>query len=147
MIVLSATSGPATDWLRARRAELEPVAGEGERAGAVAVARVLGQVGQRVDADGQRALLLGAGRAALGDLVEHVGELVAEEDRDDRRRGLVGAEAVVVAGRGDDGAQQAAVLVHGADDRGAEHQELGVVVRRVAGIEQVALRRRCRARS
>ena len=31
------------------------------------------------------------------------------------------------------------ILVHGADDRGAEHQELRVLVRRVAGLEQVAL--------
>ena len=39
------------------------------------------------------------------------------------------------------------VLVHGPDDRGAEHQELGVLVRGVAGHEQVAHARRCRARS
>jgi hypothetical protein len=36
--------------------------------------------------------------AARLDLVEDVLELVAEEDRDDRRRRLVGAEAVVLAG-------------------------------------------------
>ena len=46
-----------------------------------------------------------------------------------------------------DGPQQARVLVHGADHGGAEHQELRVVVRRVARIEQVALRARCRATS
>ena len=80
----------------AGRAELEPVAGEGERAGPVAVARVGRQHRQGVDADRQRALLLRRRRAALGDLVEHVGQLVAQEDRDDRRRSLVGAEAVVV---------------------------------------------------
>ena len=40
-----------------------------------------------------------------------------------------------------DAAQQAAVLVHGADHRGAEHQELRVVVRGVAGEQQVALGR------
>ena len=43
MIVLIATSGPAIDWSEPDRAELEAVAGEGERAGAVAVAGVLGQ--------------------------------------------------------------------------------------------------------
>ena len=38
-----------------------------------------------------------------------------------------------------DGAQQPGVLVHRADDRGAEDEELRVLVRGVAGIEQVAL--------
>ena len=48
-------------------------------------------------------------------------------------------EPVVVGGRGHRGPQQAAELVDGADDRGAEDQELGVVVRRVAREEEVAL--------
>jgi hypothetical protein len=56
----------------------------------------LGSGRQRVDADGHRAADLEL-RAALLDLLEHVGELVAEEDRDDRRRGFVGTEAVIVA--------------------------------------------------
>ena len=129
-----------TPTARADRAELEAVAGEGERARAVAVACILRQLRQRVDADLQHALRLrGLGAAAL-DLLEHVGQLLAEEDRDDRRRGFVGAQAVVVAGRRDGGAQHARVLVHGADHRAAEHQELRVLVRRVARIEQVALR-------
>ena len=54
---------------------------------------------------------------------------------------FVGAQAVIVAGRGDGGAQEAGVLVHGANDGAAEHQELRVVVRRLARIEQVALGR------
>ena len=36
--------------------------------------------------------------AAALHLLDDVGELLAEEDRDDRRRGFVGAQAVVVAG-------------------------------------------------
>ena len=102
---------------------------------------------QGVDADLESALLLGGRGAALGDLVEDVGQLIAEEDRDDRRWCLVGAEPVIVGGRGDRGPQQAAELVHGTDDRGAEHQELGVVVRGVAGEEEVALGGVARARS
>ena len=39
--------------------------------------------------------------AALLDLLEDVRQHVAEEDRDDRRRRLVGAEAMIVAGAGD----------------------------------------------
>ena len=42
----------------------------------------------------------------VGDLLEDALELGAEEDRDDRRRGLVGAEAVILADVGDRGAQQ-----------------------------------------
>ncbi len=125
-------------WPEARRAELEAVAGEGERAGAVTVARIGRQDRQRVDADDHAALALRRRRRTLGDLLEHVGELVAEEDRDDRRRRLVGAEAVVVGGRGHRHPQQARELVHGADHRGAEHQELRVLVRRVAGHQQAA---------
>lgn len=91
------------------------------------------------DAEFEDAGLLALLGAALGDLVEDVGQLLAEEDRDDRGRGLVGAEAVVVGRRGHRRAQQATVFVHTADDGRAEHQELLVLVRGVARIEQVAL--------
>ena len=85
-------------------AELEAVPGEGERAGAVAVAGVGGQDGEGVDADGEGAFVFAVGGAAFGDLVEDVGELVAEEDTDDGGGGFVGAEAVIVGGGGDRGA-------------------------------------------
>ena len=45
--------------------------------------------------------LVRLGAAGLLDLLEDVGQHVAEEDRDDRRRRFVRAEAVVVAGAGD----------------------------------------------
>ena len=45
-----------------------------------------------------------------------------------------------LAARGDRDAQQVAVLGDGADDGGAEDEELGVVVRRVARLEQVLAR-------
>ena len=82
-------------------------------------------------------LLVRLGAARLLDLLEDVGQHVAEEDRDDRRRRFVGAEAVIVAGAGDAEAQQPLELVDGAQHGGAEHQELDVVVRRVAGVQQV----------
>ena len=97
-MVFSTVFGPAIDCERADGAELELVAGEGERAGAVAVAGVARQLGQHRDADLHEAALLGALGAALLELVDDVLELVAQEDRDDRRRRLVGAEAVVVGG-------------------------------------------------
>ncbi len=58
MIVFSMIIGTADRLTRARRTELEPVAGEGERAGAVAVAGVGRQHRQRVDADDHAALAL-----------------------------------------------------------------------------------------
>jgi len=89
----------------ADRAELEAVAREGEGTRPVAIARVLRQRGEHVDADGQRS----PGHRALGasglDLLEDVGELIAKEDRDDRRGSFVGSEAVIVAGVSDHGPQ------------------------------------------
>jgi hypothetical protein len=76
-------------------------------------------------------------RAAFFDLLEDVGEHVAEEDRDDRRRRLVRAEAVIVAGAGDRRPQQALPLVDRTHDRRAEDQELHVVVRVRARTQQV----------
>ena len=78
-------------------------------------------------------------RAGL-DRQERLLELGAEEDRDDRRRRLVGAEAVILAGVGDRRAQQLLVRVDGLDDGRAEEQEQQVLVRRVARLEQVDAR-------
>ena len=84
---------------RADGAELEPVAGEGERAGAVAVAGVASaaSAASRRRSPAMPFIFERLGAARL-DLLEDVRQLLAEEDRDDRRRGFVGAEAVVVAG-------------------------------------------------
>ena len=82
-----------------------------------------------------------AGRVGValagGDRLEGLLQLGAEEDRDDRRRRLVGAEPVVLADVGDRGAQQALVLVDRLDHRRAEEEEVDVVGRRVARVEQV----------
>ena len=131
--------GPGDGLKGPRRPELEAVAGEGERTGPVTVAGVSGQDREGVDADGQRALLLGALGPALGDLVEDVGELVAQEDRDDGGWCFVGPQAMVVGGGGHRCPQQPAELVHGPDDGAAEDQELGVLVGCVTRQEQVAL--------
>ena len=81
---------------------------------------------------------LAAGGAALFDLLENVGQLVAEEDRNDRRRSFVGPQAMIVAAVGHRDAQQVRMQVDGPNHGRAEHQELRVVVRLVARIEQVA---------
>ncbi len=66
-----------------------------------------------------------------------VGEHVAKEDRQDRRRRFVGAEPMIVAGAGDAHAEQPLPRVHRTDDGRAEEQELHVVVRRLARVQQV----------
>src|SRR4029453_11535787 len=91
---------------RADRAELELVAGEGKRRGPVAVAAVLRQRGQNRRAqleEGSRRVRIAL---AGGDRLEHLLQLGAEEDRDDRRRRLVGSKAMVLADARDRGAQQ-----------------------------------------
>ena len=118
-------------------AELELVAGEGKRAGAVSIAGVLGQLGKNGNAGFENTALLAAFGGAFFDLFENVGELLAEEDGNDRRRRFVGAEAVIVVGAGDREAENLAVLADGADNGGTEDEELGVVMRRVAGIKEV----------
>ena len=130
--------GPRDALVRADGAELESVAGEGEGAGAVAVAGVTRQGRQGVYANRQRSRLFGTSRLADFQLIEHIFQLLAEKDRDNGGRRLVRAEAVVVAGGRDSGAEQGGVLMHGADGGGAEHEELRVIVRVVAGVEQVA---------
>lgn len=76
---------PGDRLRRPDRTELKLVAGEGKRAGPVAVAGMLRQRGKGVDTDGERAARLRAGRLPLFDLLEDIGQLLAEEDRDDRR--------------------------------------------------------------
>jgi hypothetical protein len=97
---------------------------------------VEGQLGQDVGAQAEQALLRGLA-LARGDLAEGALELGAEEDRDDRRRRLVGPEAVVLAHVGHGGAQERLVLVDRLDDRGAEEQEHRVRLRRVARVQEV----------
>ena len=97
----------------------------------------VGRTGSEVTPELERAALLRRRRGALLELLDDVLELRAEEDRHDRRRRLVGAEAMVVAGVGDARPEQVGVDVHAADDRDEERQELGVGVRVVARVEQV----------
>ena len=90
-----------------------------------------------------------AGVLSVGDRVDDLREHAAHEHRDDRRRRFVRAEAMLVARRADAGAQQARVLVHGAQHRREEDEEANVLMRRLARLEQVRCRRApdCRPRS
>ena len=82
----------------AQHTEFELVAGKGQRRGAVAVRGVLGNVGHGIDANAQ--LLLGDIHVlrALNDRVQNGRQLITQKNGDDGRRGLIAAQAVVVAG-------------------------------------------------
>src|SRR5208337_4091482 len=121
--------------------ELEPVPSKGEGAGPVAVARVLWQGRQHVNPDVERGLRLAALGAAPLDLLEDVGELVAEEDGNDCRWRFISAKAMIVPGTGDDGAQEFGVQADCAYDCAAKYQKLSIGMRRVTRIEQIALSR------
>ena len=125
---------------RPERAELELVPGEGERRGAVAVAAVARKRRQHRRAEpeerARRVRVALTGRDRLEDLLE----LGAQEDRDDRRRRLVRAQAVVLADGRHRCPEQALVLVHRLDHGRAEEQEVDVLRRAVAGLEQVPAR-------
>ena len=118
-------------------AELELVPGERERTRPVPVSRFLGKLGKNRHAGLKHTALFASLGGAFFDLLDDVVELVAQEDRDDRRRGLVGAQAVIVVRRPDRHAKHIGILIDRANNRRHEHQELRVLMRRVARIEQV----------
>ena len=123
--------------LGAAGTELELVAGEGKRGGAVAVGVVLHQLGQGIGAQVEHAARGMDGSLAIDDLLDDLGKLVAQEDGHNRRRSLVGAQTMVVAGRGNGGTQELLIVIDGLDHRGEEDDELQVVERGVARIEQI----------
>ena len=104
-IVFKTTIGPATDWLdpTARNSNLLPVKANGLVRLRSPGSR--GRVGRTETPILSSPPVLADLGAALFDLLDDVLEHVAQEDRDDRRRGLVGAQPVVVVGVGDRDAQ------------------------------------------
>ena len=77
------------------------------------------------------------GSLAIDDLLDDLGKLVAQEDGHNRRRSLIGAQTMIVAGRGNGGTQELLIVIDGLDHRGEEDDELQVVERGVARIEQI----------
>ena len=71
------------------------------------------------------------------DGLQHLRQLVAQEQAHHRRRGFVRAQAMVVARRGHGDAQQVLIVVHSLDHRAQEQQELGVFKGRGARVQQV----------
>ena len=77
------------------------------------------------------------GSLAIDDLLDNLGKLVTQEDGHNRRRSLVGAQTMVIAGRGNRGTQELLIVIDGLDHRGEEDDELQVVERGVTRIEQI----------
>ena len=74
---------------------------------------------------------------AIGDFLDHFGKRIAQEDGDNRRRSLVRAQTMIVAAARNAHAKQILVVVNRFDDRGEEHDELQVICRGLARIEQI----------
>ena len=96
--------------------ELEFVAGERKRRGAVAVGGILREPRQDMHPDLHDLLVLLAVRRAGFDRLEDSGEVVAEEHGHDGRRRLIRTEPVIVARARHRHPQQILVFVHSLDN-------------------------------
>ena len=116
--------------------ELELVAGKGEGTGTVAIRVVARQGRQRGNAD-----LHGRGSGVRGlfpdDAQQGFFQQIAEIHGNNRGRGFIGAEAVIVAGSDGAETQGHGVFVYGAQYGGEKDQKAGVGARGIAGIEQI----------
>ncbi|MPM76067.1 hypothetical protein SDC9_123062 [bioreactor metagenome] len=121
----------------ANHAELEFVAGECKRRGAVTVGVVTQNMGQRVHTNAHFYGVLVVQRSVGLNGVQHFGKVIANKHRNNGRGGFVGTQTVVVARRGDRDAQQVLILVYALDDSGQEQQELCVLAGAVARLQQV----------
>ena len=132
-MVFSTTLGSAMESVEPHHAELELVAGEGEGRGAVAVRGVLLDRGQGGTPRSMLVRPCSLGGVVMDEGLDDLVQLVAQEDGDNGRGCLVGAQTVVVAGGGDAHAQQVGVGVDGLDEGGQEDEELQVLVGRAPG--------------
>jgi hypothetical protein len=123
--------------LGAAHTELELVAGEGERRRTVAVRVVAQDVRQGRDAEIHDLAAMVLRLLLLDESVDNRRQCIAQEDGDDCGRRLVRAETVIVAGRGDRETEQVCVGIDSGDQACEEDEELEVVLRIVARLEQV----------
>ena len=122
----------------AHHTELELVSGESKGRGAVPVRGVLVEIRQRGDTGIQLRAVDRMGRRARGaELVDDILQLVPDEDRNDGRRRLAGAETVVVSDIGRGHPEQSRMIVHCLHDAGEDKKELHVFVGRISRIQEV----------
>ena len=118
-------------------AELELVAGEGKRRGAVAVGVVTKDCWQLGDTQVNELALGDVGMLLVDECLDDGGEVVPQEDGDDGRWCLVGPQTMVVSGGGHGHAHEVRVLVDGCHQAGEEYQELQVMLRVRARLKEV----------
>ena len=116
--------------------EFKLIAGKGKRRGAVAVGGIFGEVRQRSHRSPFRSFPWHRMGCRFNGL-QNRSQLVAQEHRDDGGRRLVSAQPVIVARAGDRDAQQILMFVHRLDHRAQDQEELCVVLRRFARLQQV----------
>lgn len=118
---------------RARHAEFEFVAREGEGARTIAVGRITLEVRQHVNAEVELLAQRVRGSFARGKRIDDTRKLIAQEDRDNGRRSLVSTKTMVVSAACNAHAQQVLIIVDRLNNAGKKYDELQVRLRRVAG--------------
>ncbi len=118
--------------------ELEFIAGEGKRRRTVPVRGVLRKIREGLHAGLQFAALYAVRGCPRADqLLQHILQLLAQEDGDDRRRCLIGSQPVVVAHIRGRLPQKIRMDVDGFQDTGQHQQELDILMGRLARLQQV----------
>ena len=122
---------------RTRHPEFEFVSGESERRRAVPVRVVSPEARDHPGPQLHQHIPAFFIRNVLFDRFQHLGEFISEEYGDYCRRSLARPESVIISGRGDRYPQKILIIIHGFDHRAQKQQELRVIVRGVAGSQQV----------
>ena len=118
-------------------AEFKLVAGKGKGRRPVAVCVIFAHRGQGVAAEFHLDMTVGFILLPGSNGLQHPGEFCAQEDADDGRRRFVGSQTVIVACAGHGATQHVLIFIDTFDDGRQEQQELVVVIRVAAGIQQV----------
>ena len=122
---------------RARHAELKLVARECKRRGAVAVGIILRNRRQGRNADIHALVTRRLVVRPFDQRTDDCRQLIADIHGHDCGRCFIRTQAMVVARAGDTDAQQILIFIDRLDNRRQEQQELSVLHRRRAGVEQV----------
>ena len=120
--------------------EFKTISGESKRRSTVAVGGVLRDRRKNSSAQIHLGLVnVGVLRTGLDGIKDRL-QLIADEHGDDSRRRLVRAQTVIVACGCNRDAEQILILVNSLDNSGQEQDELGVLARVLARLEQVLAR-------
>ena len=122
----------------ANHTELKFITGKRKRGSAVPVCSILGKIRQGPHTGVQMAALDAVGRLTRTDkLRQHILQLVAQINRDNRRRSLVGAQTVIISHIGSRLPKQGRMLIHGLQDTGQHQQKLDILMGRFTRIQKI----------